>query len=87
VLLAAGAINSPQLLELSASGTRRLLRQFHIPVIADSPAVGRGLQDHLAVSYFYRSRVPTLNDQLAPFLAKVKAALRYALGPARPRSP
>jgi choline dehydrogenase len=80
VLLAAGAINSPQLLELSGVGDAQLLRQFHIPVIADSPAVGRGLQDHLAVSYFYRSRVPTLNDQLAPFLGKVKAALRYALG-------
>ena len=80
VLLAAGALNSPQLLELSGVGDAQLLRQFHIPVIADSPAVGRGLQDHLAVSYFYRSRVPTLNDQLAPFLGKVKAALRYALG-------
>jgi choline dehydrogenase len=80
VLLAAGAINSPQLLELSGVGDAQLLRQFDIPVIADSPAVGRGLQDHLAVSYFYRSRVPTLNDQLAPFLGKVKAALRYALG-------
>ena len=80
VLLAAGALNSPQLLELSGIGDAQLLRQFHIPLIADSPAVGRGLQDHLAVSYFYRSRVPTLNDQLAPFLGKVKAALRYALG-------
>jgi len=80
VLLAAGALNSPQLLELSGVGDAQLLRQFHIPLIADSPAVGRGLQDHLAVSYFYRSRVPTLNDQLAPFLGKVKAALRYALG-------
>jgi choline dehydrogenase len=80
VLLAAGALNSPQLLELSGVGDAQLLRQFHIPVIADSPAVGRGLQDHIAVSYFYRSRVPTLNDQLAPFLGRVKAALRYALG-------
>ncbi len=80
VLLAAGAVNSPQLLELSGVGDGALLRQFNIPVIADSPAVGRGLQDHLAVSYFFRSRVPTLNDQLAPFLGKVRAALRYALG-------
>jgi len=80
VLLAAGAVNSPQLLELSGVGDGALLRQFNIPVIADSPAVGRALQDHLAVSYFFRSRVPTLNDQLAPFLGKVRAALRYALG-------
>ena len=55
------------------------LRELGIPVIADSPAVGEGLQDHLGVSYFYRSRVPTLNDQLAPCFGKVRAALRYAL--------
>jgi choline dehydrogenase len=78
VLLSAGAINSPQLLELSGVGEAQRLRGFEIPLIADSPAVGRGLQDHLAVSYFYRSRIPTLNDQLAPFFGKVKAALRYA---------
>ncbi|MBV8496537.1 MAG: GMC family oxidoreductase N-terminal domain-containing protein [Gammaproteobacteria bacterium] len=79
VLLAAGAVNSPQLLELSGVGGAELLRRFDIPVIADSPAVGAGLQDHLAVSYFYRSRVPTLNDQLAPWYGKVWAALHYAL--------
>ena len=79
VLLAAGAVNSPQLLELSGVGDGELLRRLDIPVIADSPAVGRGLQDHLAVSYFYRSRVPTLNDQLAPWYGKVWAALHYAL--------
>jgi choline dehydrogenase len=80
VLLAAGSINSPQLLELSGIGQAQRLQRFGIVVVLDSPAVGEGLQDHLAVSYFYRSRVPTLNEQLAPFLGKVRAALRYALG-------
>jgi choline dehydrogenase len=79
VILAAGAINSPQLLELSGIGEAGRLRGFDIPLIADSPAVGRGLQDHLALSYFYRSKVPTLNDELAPFLGKVRAALTYVL--------
>jgi choline dehydrogenase len=79
VLLCGGAINSPQLLELSGVGDARLLQRLGVAVIADSPAVGVGLQDHLAVSYFYRSRVPTLNDQLAPLFGKVRAALRYAL--------
>ncbi|HXZ60103.1 MAG TPA: GMC family oxidoreductase N-terminal domain-containing protein [Steroidobacteraceae bacterium] len=79
VILCAGAINSPQLLELSGVGDSQLLRRFGIPVIADSPAVGQGLQDHLAVNYYYRSRVRTLNNDLAPFLGKVRAALRYAL--------
>ena len=80
VLLACGAINSPQLLELSGIGEAQRLRMLEIPVVADLPAVGRGLQDHLAVSYFYRSRVPSLNEQLAPFLGKATAAVRYALG-------
>ncbi len=78
VLLCGGAVNSPQLLELSGVGDARHLQRLGIAVIADSPAVGCGLQDHLACSYFYRSRVPTLNDQLAPFLGKVRAAVRYA---------
>jgi len=42
--------------------------------------VGQGLQDHLAVSYYFRSRVPTLNDELYPLSGKIRAALRYALG-------
>ncbi len=80
VLLAGGAVNSPQLLELSGVGAGSLLQGFGIPVVVDSPAVGRGLQDHLAVSYFYRSRAPSLNEQLAPWYGKVRAALRYAFG-------
>ena len=79
VLLSAGAIGSPQLLELSGIGDPQLLDRLGIPVTAPLPAVGRGLQDHVCVSYFYRSRVPTLNDELAPFLGKARAALRYAL--------
>ena len=79
VLLSGGSINSPQLLELSGVGDARRLGEFGIPVVTDSPAVGEGLQDHLGVSYFYRSRVPTLNDELAPWYGKVRAALRYAL--------
>jgi len=78
VLICGGAVNSPQLLELSGIGDGRRLQGLGIKVVADSPAVGAGLQDHLAVNYTYRSRVPTLNDQLAPFFGKAKAAFRYA---------
>jgi choline dehydrogenase-like flavoprotein len=80
VLVSAGAINSPQLLELSGVGDPGLLARCGVAVVAESPAVGERLQDHLAVNYYYRSRVPTLNNELAPFLGKVRAALRYALG-------
>jgi choline dehydrogenase len=79
VLLSSGAIGSPQLLELSGIGDPELLRRLGIPVVAALSAVGCGLQDHVCVSYFYRSKVPTLNDELAPFLGKARAALRYAL--------
>jgi choline dehydrogenase len=79
VILAAGAINTPQLLQLSGVGDPQLLGPLGIPVVRAAPAVGGGLQDHLAVSYFYRSRVPTLNDQLAPLWGKAWAGLRYVL--------
>jgi len=79
VILCGGAINSPQLLQLSGVGDGALLARHGIEVVADSPAVGRNLQDHLAVSYFYRSKVPTLNDVFVPFAGKVKVALRYLL--------
>jgi len=79
VILSAGGINSPQLLELSGVGDRQVLAPLGVPVVAELPSVGRGLQDHLAVNYYYRSRVPTLNDELAPFFGKLKAAVRYLL--------
>ena len=79
VILSAGAINSPQLLELSGIGEAGLLQRHGIALVADAPAVGNGLQDHLAVSYFYKSKVPTLNDELAPLAGKIRAALRYGL--------
>ncbi|HTV51037.1 MAG TPA: GMC family oxidoreductase N-terminal domain-containing protein [Steroidobacteraceae bacterium] len=79
VILAAGSINSPQLLELSGVGDAARLGPLGIPVVCHAPAVGNNLQDHFAVSYFYKSSVRTLNDELAPWLGKVRAALRYAL--------
>jgi len=47
--------------------------------VAHSPQVGCNLQDHLDVSYVYRSRVPTLNDELYPLTGKLKAGMRYLL--------
>ncbi len=84
VILSAGAANTPQLLELSGVGDALLLRRFGIAVVADCPAVGQGLQDHLAVNYYYRSRIATLNNELAPLLGKVRATLRYAFGKGGP---
>jgi choline dehydrogenase len=77
VILCGGAVNSPQLLQLSGVGAAALLNRHGIEVVAESPAVGRNLQDHLAVSYFYRSKVPTLNDVFLPLSGRIRIALRY----------
>jgi choline dehydrogenase len=79
VVLAAGAINSPQLLQLSGVGDPALLAPLGIPLVHAAPRVGAGLQDHVAVSYYYRSKLPTLNDALYPLLGKLRAGLRYVL--------
>ncbi len=78
VILSGGSINSPQLLSLSGIGDAAVLKSLGIDVLVDAKAVGRNLQDHLAVSYFYKTRVPTLNDELRPLWGKIKAGLHYA---------
>lgn len=77
IILCAGAINSPQLLQLSGVGPPNELRSLGIGVVHDSPAVGRHLQDHLCIDYLYRARVPTLNQVLRPWFGKVRAGARY----------
>lgn len=78
VILSGGSINSPQLLSLSGIGDAAVLKPLGIDVLVDAKAVGRNLQDHLAISYFYKTRVPTLNDELHPLWGKIKAGLHYA---------
>ena len=77
VILSAGSINSPHLLQLSGIGPKAALRKASVPLVHDSPGVGENLQDHVGVSYFYKSKVPTLNDQLRPVLGKIYQGLRY----------
>lgn len=79
VIVSAGAINSPQLLQLSGIGKSELLQGFGISPIADLPAVGANLQDHLDYSFYYRSRVPTLNNRLYPWWGKMLAGMQYLL--------
>ena len=78
VILAAGAINSPQLLQLSGIGPGPLLQGLGIQVVHESPAVGRHLQDHLCIDHLYRSRVPTLNQDLGTWRGRLRAGLLYA---------
>ncbi len=79
VIVCAGAVNSPQLLQLSGIGPGELLRRYGIDVLLHSPQVGRNLQDHLALTHFYRASVPTLNNELYPWWGKLCAGLKYVL--------
>ncbi|MBL8673050.1 MAG: choline dehydrogenase [Alphaproteobacteria bacterium] len=80
IILAAGAIASPQLLQLSGIGPAPLLQAHGIPVVADMPGVGDGLQDHLQVRMVFRCRQPvTINDDLRTLPGRIRAGLRYLL--------
>lgn len=79
IVLAAGAVGSPQILQLSGVGPAEHLSGLGIAPVLDAPQVGGGLQDHLGMSYGYRATEPSLNDTLAPPLGKLRAGLRYAL--------
>ncbi|MBV9112099.1 MAG: GMC family oxidoreductase N-terminal domain-containing protein [Hyphomicrobiales bacterium] len=79
IILSAGAINSPQLLQLSGVGPAHLLKSFGIEVVVENAAVGRNLQDHLCYDHVYRSAKPTLNDELFPWRGKLAAGARYIL--------
>ena len=80
VILAGGAFNSPQLLQLSGLGPAKILRELGIGVIADMPGVGADLQDHLQVRMQYRCTEPiTMNDVINNWRHRYGAGLRYML--------
>jgi choline dehydrogenase len=78
IVLAGGAFNSPQLLQLSGVGPGDLLRSHGIDVLHDMPGVGADLQDHFQARFNYRCNEPiTINDMMASFPRQVGAALNY----------
>lgn len=79
VILAAGAIQSPQILELSGVGIPSILEARGIQVLHALPGVGENLQDHLQFRLMYRCKKPiTTNDTLNSWHGKVGMGLRYA---------
>ena len=79
IILSAGAINSPQILQLSGIGPKRLLRENGIKVIIDQPNVGKHLQDHIGINYYYKSKKPTLNQVLGTWTGRIKSGIEYIL--------
>ncbi len=79
VILAGGAINTPQLLMLSGIGPGAQLAALGLPVLVDNPNVGAHLADHQGINYTFRMKVPTYNDVLRPWWGKLAVGLRYIL--------
>jgi choline dehydrogenase len=80
VVLAAGAIQSPQLLEVSGIGDGLRLQDFGIPLIHHLPGVGENLSDHFQVRCTYETSISnTINDLLGSPWHKLRFALRYLL--------
>ena len=77
VLLSAGAIMSPQLLQLSGIGPADLLKKHGVPVVVDLPGVGENLQDHLQIRLTYESNQPTTNDALNSFFGQAKLGWQW----------
>ncbi|WP_373502152.1 GMC family oxidoreductase [Aestuariivirga sp.] len=87
VLLAAGAINSPKILEQSGIGQPGRLRDLGIAPVHDLPGVGENLQDHLQIRTVYKVQgAKTLNDMARHPWGKAAIALQYLLNRTGPMS-
>jgi choline dehydrogenase len=87
VILCAGSIGSPQILQLSGIGPAALLRQHGIEVVSDLSGVGANLQDHLQIRAVFKVQdVPTLNTMANTLWGKAKIGLEYALKRSGPMS-
>jgi choline dehydrogenase len=79
-LLAAGAIGSPHILQLSGIGEGSHLQRHGVTPLVDLPGVGENLQDHLQLRMVYKVQgVKTLNTSAASWFGKMKIGLEYAL--------
>ena len=79
VILSAGSISSPQILQLSGIGDAKQLEKLGIDVVHNNPAVGKNLQDHLQVRMVFKTNTRTLNDELNTWWKKTLIGLQYFL--------
>ncbi|MCR4470465.1 GMC family oxidoreductase [Burkholderia sp. SCN-KJ] len=78
IILSAGALQTPQLLELSGVGHPEVLSRLGVPLVHAAPDVGENLQDHLQARLIYETRDKiTVNDDLVSWRRKVGMVLRY----------
>ena len=86
VILSAGAIGSPQILQLSGIGPGDLLQGLGIPIIKDLAGVGENLQDHLQIRSVYEVNVPTFNEEINSLVGRMKIGLQYVFSRSGPMS-
>lgn len=78
VILSAGSIGSPHLMQVSGLGPAELLTQHQVPVAVDLPGVGENLQDHLQLRTVYRVRgAPTVNTLYRNWITRAGMGLQY----------
>ena len=78
MILSAGALQSPQLLQLSGIGDAEQLQSLGIPVVAHLPGVGENLQDHLQIRLLYKVSKPiTTNDELRTLTGRLRMGLQW----------
>jgi choline dehydrogenase-like flavoprotein len=86
-VLSAGAIGTPQILELSGIGRGDVLRGAGVPMVKEVKGVGENLQDHLQLRLVYKvTGVPTLNEKASRWIGKAAIGLEYALRRSGPMS-
>ena len=86
-LVCAGAIGSPQILQLSGIGPAGLLQQHAVKVVQDVPGVGENLQDHLQLRMAFKVQsAKTLNTMANSTLGKLRIGMEYALNRSGPMS-
>jgi choline dehydrogenase len=86
VVLSAGAIDSPKLLQLSGVGEGTELKKLGIKIVKNLPAVGQNLQDHVCGGFIFETKVKTLNDDLKGFYNKAKLGAKYVFSRRGPLS-
>ncbi|MEZ9648617.1 MULTISPECIES: GMC family oxidoreductase [unclassified Vibrio] len=79
IIVSAGAIGSPQILQLSGVGNRAELEAVGVDCVHHLPGVGENLQDHLQIRLVYKTSCTTLNDELRTPLHKLTVGVKYAL--------
>lgn len=86
IILSAGAIGSPQILQLSGVGPGALLSEHGIPVNKELDGVGQNLQDHLQIRTVYEVNVPTLNEEINSFFRRMMIGMQYVFARTGPMS-